>query len=273
MKKQSIAQYLFISMAAFLFLACSQEEEDEKANVPVPLKVVINNGQSSLTRATLSGLSTEFEADDTIGIFIANYNYTRYENVPYVFDGTNWNLAEGEYVPERVSFLEECEYFAYYPYSKSFDGWWPYYYDRDNDGDCTADEFFYNVISSWKPKADQSTKANFNASDLMVGKGTIVSAANGTVSFTLDHKMGLVRMELFNANGGLVTEISSSSSELFSPADTHIPFKVGYEFYYIAKPDVETPYKFLPPVNYLSLQESAVTPTAGHVSYISFVIY
>ena len=96
MKKQSIAQYLSIAMAAFLFMACSQEEEAEKVNVSVPLRVMINNGQSSLTRATLSGLSTEFEADDTIGIFIANEDRTQYDNIPYVFEGTEWNLDKGE---------------------------------------------------------------------------------------------------------------------------------------------------------------------------------
>ena len=118
MKKQSIAQYLCIGMAAFLFMACSQEEEAEKVNVSVPLRVMINNGQSSLTRATLSGLSTEFEADDTIGIYIANEDRTQYDNVPYVFDGTDWYLASGEYVPKRVSFLAGYEYFAYYPYKE-----------------------------------------------------------------------------------------------------------------------------------------------------------
>ena len=242
MKKQSIAQYLCIGMAAFLFMACSQEEEAEKVNVSVPLRVMINNGQSSLTRATLSGLSTEFEADDTIGIFIANEDRTQYDNIPYVFDGTEWNLAKGEYIPQKVSFFDNYEYFAYYPYSKSFNGWWPYYYDRDEDGDCTADEFFYNFIRYWTPRADQSTKANFNASDLMVGKGTIVSAANGTVSFALKHQMGLIRLSYYDwENQQNYEDVSFMDNSYFYDEDNPdeiypIPYNTGKYLYYIAKP-------------------------------------
>jgi hypothetical protein len=267
MKKQSIAQYLCIGMAAFLFMACSQEEEAEKVNVSVPLRVMINNGQSSLTRATLSGLSTEFEADDTIGIFIANEDRTQYDNIPYVFDGTEWNLAKGEYIPKKVSFFDNYEYFAYYPYSKSFNGWWPYYYDRDEDGDCTADEFFYNFIRYWTPRADQSTKANFNASDLMAGKGTILSATTGTVSFTLNHKMGLVRIMFFDPNGIQIDNISNIGSVYF-PEDKnpYIPFNSGQYFYCIVPPGREVP--FLVVIN--EEQETITAADAGHVSNIAF---
>lgn len=271
MKKQSIAQYLCIGLAAFLFMACSQEEEAEKVNFSVPLKVIINNGLSSQTRATLSGLSTDFEVDDTIGIYIANEDRTQYDNVPYVFDGTDWYLASGEYVPKRVSFLTGYEYYAYYPYKESPDGW-PYYNDRDDDGDCTADEFFYSTINYWNPLEDQSTKAKFNASDLMVGKGTIVNAQNGVVSFTLDHKMGLVKIELYNGNGGLVTDISASSAELFT-ADSHIPYKLDNEFYKIAKPNSLFSLLFQPPVDYLDAQLDTVTPRPGRLSRLKYVVY
>lgn len=271
MKKQSIAQYLCIGMAAFLFMACSQEEEAEKVNVSVPLRVMINNGQSSLTRATLSGLSTEFEADDTIGIYIANEDRTQYDNVPYVFDGTDWYLASGEYVPKRVSFLAGYEYYAYYPYKESPDSW-PYYNDEDNDGDCTADEFFSNTINYWNPLEDQSTKANFNASDLMAGKGTIVDAQNGVVSFNLDHKMGLIKIELLNGNGGHITNISASSAELFSD-DSHTPFKIGDEFYQIAKPNQLFSLYFKAPVDYIDAKIDTVTPRPGRLSHLEFVLY
>ena len=270
MKKHSISQYLIIGMTAFSFIACTQEEETERVNEPVPLKVLINQSQSTDTRATLSGLSTEFEAGDVIGIYVENEEYSFYYNIPYVFDGSNWNLASGEYIPKKVSFLSNYHYYAYYPYTESLPGW-PYYNDSNEDGTCTADEFFENVINRWSPEVDQSTKANFNASDLMVGKGTILSATNGTVSFTLNHKMGLVRMKLFNANGGQVTNISASTSDFFT--DANIPFKIGDEFYHISKPGIEAVFIFEPPVDYLNIQQESVVTTGGHVSDISFTAY
>ena len=241
MKKHCIPQYLFIGMAAFLFMACSQEEETEREYEPVPLKVLINQSQSTDTRATLSGLSTEFEAGDTIGIFVENEDYTQYYNVPYVFDGSNWNLASGEYTPKRVSFLSNYHYYAYYPYTKSLPGW-PYYNDSDEDGTCTADDFFENVIDGWTPRADQSTKANFNASDLMVGEGTIVSAANGTVSFALKHQMGLIRLSYYDwENQQNYEDVSFMDNSYFYDEDNPdeiypIPYNTGKYLYYIAKP-------------------------------------
>ncbi len=266
MKKYSIPQYLFIGMAAFLFMACSQEEETERENELVPLKVLINQSQSTDTRATLSGLSTEFEAGDTIGIFVENEDYTQYYNVPYVFDGSNWNLASGEYTPKRVSFLSNYHYYAYYPYTKSLPGW-PYYNDSDEDGTCTADDFFENVIDGWTPRADQSTKANFNASDLMVGEGTILSATTGTVSFTLNHKMGLVRIMFFDPNGIQIDNISNIGSVYF-PEDKnpYIPFNSGQYFYCIVPPGREVP--FLVVIN--EEQETITAADAGHVSNIAF---
>lgn len=253
-------------MAAFLFMACSQEEETERENELVPLKVLINQSQSTDTRATLSGLSTEFEAGDTIGIFVENEDYTQYYNVPYVFDGSNWNLASGEYTPKRVSFLSNYHYYAYYPYTKSLPGW-PYYNDSDEDGTCTADDFFENVIDGWTPRADQSTKANFNASDLMVGEGTILSATTGTVSFTLNHKMGLVRIMFFDPNGIQIDNISNIGSVYF-PEDKnpYIPFNSGQYFYCIVPPGREVP--FLVVIN--EEQETITAADAGHVSNIAF---
>ena len=262
-------------MAAFLFMACSQEEETEREYEPVPLKVLINQSQSTDTRATLSGLSTEFEAGDTIGIFVENEDYTQYYNVPYVFDGSNWNLASGEYTPKRVSFLSNYHYYAYYPYTKSLPGW-PYYNDSDEDGTCTADDFFENVIDGWTPRADQSTKANFDASDLMVGEGTILSATTGTVSFTLNHKMGLVRITIIDSNDGPIDDISGYYSPDLFPAsgNPYIPYNNGKYFYSIVPPGREVPFFFdgsrRPDDN---PEEEITAADAGHVTDIFFTNY
>ena len=240
MKKHSFAQYLFIGMSAFLFIACSQEEETEMMNDTVQLKVLINESQST-TRASLSGLSTTFEAGDTIGIFVTNKDYSQYYNVPYVFDGSNWNLAAGEYIPKRVSFLSDYLYFAYYPYLDSLPGW-PYYDDSDEDGTCSDEEFFKSVIERWTPQTDQSTKAKFNASDLMVGKGTIINAQNGTVSFALKHQMGLIRLSYFDwVNQQNYEDVSFMGNSYFYDEDNPdeiypLPYNAGNYLYFIAKP-------------------------------------
>ena len=106
----------------------------------------------------------------------------------------------------------------------------------------------------------------------MAGKGTIVDAQNGIVSFNLDHKMGLIKIELLNGNGGHITNISASSAELFSD-DSHTPFKIGDEFYQIAKPNQLFSLYFKAPVDYIDAKIDTVTPRPGRLSRLEFVLY
>lgn len=230
--------YLVISMTVILLAACSQDEMEQKEETQQELRVMVNHPSSISTRASVNGLATSFESGDKIGVFVIDEIGDPIKiNVAYRYDGTNWVLDDPS---EKVYYSPNCSYYAYYPYvEKDEDDWYDliyFYMDAPT-------EFFSDFISSWEPQLDQSTLANFNASDLMIGKGTDYSKT-ASVSFTLDHQMGLVMLDYVDwESDEVVSDISSMDSRYYfynedaDEEDCPIPYNPGGQyFYYIAKP-------------------------------------
>lgn len=225
-------------MTVILLAACSQDEMEQKEETQQELRVMVNHPSSISTRASVNGLATSFESGDKIGVFVIDEIGDPIKiNVAYRYDGTNWVLDDPS---EKVYYSPNCSYYAYYPYvEKDEDDWYDliyFYMDAPT-------EFFSDFISSWEPQLDQSTLANFNASDLMIGKGTDYSKT-ASVSFTLDHQMGLVMLDYVDwESDEVVSDISSMDSRYYfynedaDEEDCPIPYNPGGQyFYYIAKP-------------------------------------
>ena len=230
--------YLVMSMTVILLAACSQDEMEQKEETLPELRVMVNHPSSISTRASVNGLATSFESGDKIGVFVIDEIGDPMKiNVAYRYNGTNWVLDDPS---EKVYYSPNCSYYAYYPYvEKDEDDWYDLiYFYKD-----ASTEFFSDFISSWKPQLDQSTLANFNASDLMIGKGTDYSKT-ASVSFTLNHQMGLVMLDYVDwESDEVVSDISSMDSRYYfynedaDEEDCPIPYNPGGQcFYYIAKP-------------------------------------
>ena len=166
------------------------------------------------TRAAYSGYSLSFESGDKIGVYVLGRNLLE-SNVCFTYNGTSW-------VPEKnIEYCDEYTYYAYYPYVA--DAYAPDFSQE------TVDNMFAEYITDEGnkfQKADQSVKANFNASDLMIGSG--ICDGSGAVAFTLDHKKGLAVFE------------GSYDASIFS--GDNLPYTVGSKGYYMMKAD--TAYAF-----------------------------
>ena len=236
-------------MAAGIFItSCSQEnnENPERENKQC-LSLSVSPEQWSgegLTRATYSGFSessgnktfqTSFQSGDAIGIFACDKTgKVAIANRKYTYNGSTWNAEEPI---EYITGLGSYSFFAYYPWQETLTGAPAINTTPDVS---SADSFFASVISSWTPAADQSNVTKFTDQDLMVAKGT-----NSTpyfhevqVAFNLAHKMGL-----------LVTKASLSYYDEDDPSDTwevtqtfspNIPYAIGSNYYFLAKPGVAT---------------------------------
>ena len=230
--------YLVMSMTVILLAACSQDEMEQKEETLPELRVMVNHPSSISTRASVNGLATSFESGDKIGVFVIDEMGDPMKiNVAYRYNGTNWVLDDPS---EKVYYSPNCSYYAYYPYvEKDEDDWYDLIYFYTD----ASTEFFSDFISSWEPQLDQSTLANFNASDLMIGKGTDYSKT-ASVSFTLNHQMGLVMLDYVDwESDEVVSDISSMDSRYYfynedaDEEDCPIPYNPGGQyFYYIAKP-------------------------------------
>ena len=166
------------------------------------------------TRAAYSGYSLSFESGDKIGVYVLGRNILE-SNVCFTYNGTAW-------VPDQeIEYSDDYTYYAYYPYVAAA-------YAPDFS-QAEIDDMFAEYINDEGNKfhrADQSVKAAFNASDLMIGQGEC--DGNGTVAFTLGHKKGLAVFTGSYADG------------IFS--GDNIPYTVDTKGYYLMKADV--PYTF-----------------------------
>lgn len=140
------------------------------------------------SRATDSGLTTTFEDEDKIGLFVVNNdNKVLYANVPYTKSGKEWTAEQNvrtKGYPVRV--------FAYYPYVE----------DAEITGkvDATAQDasaFFQTYIEELDI-TDQSTPELYRQADVMACMVEIenVEAARKELTLTMNHLMGLVVVKL-----------------------------------------------------------------------------
>lgn len=236
-------------MAAEIFItSCSQEngENSERENKQcLSLSVAPEQWSGEgLTRATYSGFSessgnktfqTTFQSGDAIGIFACDKTgKVTITNKKYTYNGSTWNTEEPI---EYITGLGNYSFFAYYPWQETLTGAPAINTTPDVS---SADSFFASVISLWTPAADQSNVTKFTAQDLMVAKGTnsMPYFHEVQVAFNLAHKMGL-----------LVTKASLSYYDEDNPSDTwedtqtfspNIPYAIGSNYYFLAKPGVAT---------------------------------
>lgn len=134
---------------------------------------------------------TIFEEGDCIGVYVVDDQTHQIEqaNVPYHYLGQMWDSDSG------IAFSASGKsYYAYFPYQENPAGA-PTAGTSFSGSDAAV--FFNSLISGWTVQADQSTQANYVASDLMVGKATVTDNDGTTeVAFQMDHQMGLVVLNL-----------------------------------------------------------------------------
>lgn len=164
--------------------SCMKEESFSPIGnaTPVELRVVADNFVSTqgATRASDAGYVTTFTSGDQIGIFAikTSNNVVLDKNIPYKYNGTAWVPVNAtNTVHSYDSYLDDVTYFAYYPYSA----------DMDN---ATSEA---DIQANFTPKPDQSTYANYTASDLMTGVGTLSATGTPrTLTLELKHRMTLL---------------------------------------------------------------------------------
>ena len=210
--------YVTCLLMGVILSACSEEIANDlgyKNGIQVE---VSNSDMGGMTRMAYAGLTQSFENTDAIGLYVVNRSTGAVvlSNVKYTFNGTAWSTST------FVECYNGYDYYAYYPWVSS-----PYTPDFSKSG---VDAIFSNFITDSSNKfykTDQSTKANFQASDLMIAKGSL-SGAN-TVSFMMGHKRGLA---VFDGEDALSATFTGN-----------IPYTISDKKYFLMKPSTNTEFK------------------------------
>ena len=178
------------------------------------------------TRADYSGFPvTTFEEGDAIGVYALSGTSAIASNVKFT------KQADGSWLPaSAVVYNPDYTYYAYYPWVSSTPS-----FSASGSG---ADGKFANFTNSstfWK--ADQSTKANFTASNLMWAQGVVTGTR--TIKFTMIHKRGLAIIsgavnQWYYAN-------NTSTKYTLTPVITgNIPYTLDGTRYFLMYPNTLT---------------------------------
>ena len=185
----------YISFAAFgaalvLATGCSQDIENNIVNEEsTPINFTIG-GEGVITRTSTvenaSGYKTSFLAGDQIGIYATGITAAA-SNVLYAVnsDGSSLNST----TPINLKKNETAQVYAYAPYVEG----------------QTAEKVSFEV------KDDQSTLANFNASNFLTTSVADVTANNASISLSFKPRMALIRVEMQGELGKTATKVTANA--------------------------------------------------------------
>ena len=181
------------SLACALILmlaACTSDALDELPPAGTdpdarPLTITVSDGgmyATGQTRAQERGYSTVFTEGDRIGLYVVKDGTLEVKNLCLTLQGGKWTLPAGT---SQLFYSPDKSYHAYYPYRK----------DGDLNGKVLPgdEDFFKLVVEAWSVKDNQSTYAQYTASDLMTARGMY---NNHTLSFAMEHRMSLLILQV-----------------------------------------------------------------------------
>lgn len=180
-------------LAVCLLSACQTDDYEPTAGTSgesemISLTVSTNDfavTSETSTRAADNGKTTTFENGDRVGLIVLNTTGDIIaNNLPYKFDGSNWNFDTGNGEGKQPAFYDPSlnTYIVYYPY--------------DAAANQTTSVDALKALNVFAPQEDQSTEDAYRQSDLMVWsssgkpmKQITAALAHVRNSFSLDAKV------------------------------------------------------------------------------------
>lgn len=216
-------KYLILPIAAMLFAACSNDSEIGKAenSAPVPIHLGTSMQVASTRSNDQTIQSTELKAGQTVGVYIyfkdanttnATYSYG-YKNIAYTVDVDHTTDA----TPGRAGdlLLVTAGDQPYYPELKTqnvdiyaFSPRTGVYTSTGELNTLTAQDVFATA-------ADQTTEANYIASDFVWGKAANV--ANGTataIEIPLEHMLSKININIAPGDGMTLAKLDKAKITL-----------------------------------------------------------
>lgn len=200
-------------------LSSVQSQASDILKLTVSANDFVSDGTNS-TRAVDYGAVTTFENGDRVGIIILDgNNELLYNNVPYKYNGSEWSFDSGNVEGKGSCYYhpKASTYIVYYPYNELANG-------------CKS---FDDLKEQFKPQTNQSTKADYRASDLMVWQYNGIPSKKLTAK--LNHayaSVSLVPTARYVLDDGndtpykfLAMDISDVSMTISD--DVFVPYKAG----------------------------------------------
>ena len=221
-----------------------------------------------------------WQAGDKIGMYVvdADGKKLKHKNVPVTYDGANWNIdhttAEG-----TIYKLPGESFYFYYPYSNVSNGQPTGYPEQCPELKASAPVFFEGVIDYFDYKKDQSTLANFLATDLQVARAEDDGRAS-MIKATMLRQVGLARFKFatsktipqtitytYSGANATTNTKSTSGSVTIAPSTNFVTNKPylgnNATYYFFTKPNEATTFNSNPSDTNHWLEAVVITLGAG----------
>ena len=187
--------YMALTAVMMTLAACSQDDELQN-DAPKPTAIefeIFDGGYADVqTRTVEDGYRTTFVAGDVCGLYTyRSEDGNMYTNVKLTAEEGDDGKIVWKADDNSVCNTNWDKYFIYYPYRENIS-------NITIGNGYTDTDVFANLISSWTLEKDQSTYANYTASDLMTAEGTATKLGDGRlkISFSMTHRMALAVIEV-----------------------------------------------------------------------------
>lgn len=190
---------ILLALAAAMVLVCSCDKDGTEPNSPAPTptpqpaKIPIKLS-TTISKVTDSG----YESGDMIGIYTVNYvdgkagtlanSGNHLDNIKFTFDGSNWTPEKQVYWLDQTT---KADFYCYYPYTGSV---------------ANVSGLAFSV------KEDQSTTANYKASELIWGKTSGAAPSANPVNILTNHALSNIIIYVTPGNG--YTEETLAAEEI-----------------------------------------------------------
>ncbi|GAB6013479.1 beta strand repeat-containing protein [Viscerimonas tarda] len=207
--KQIMTRTFILLAGIALFAACNDDDNvvetgHDLGALQINVSMTGFTSGSPETRTTDAGYTTSFATGDSIGITVIQDGVIKEDNIPYKYNGTNWNPVAA---PADIYTAGIVTYLVYYPYSAAMNG-------KTSEAD---------IVAAFTPKTNQSAPADYAASDLLTGTGSL---SGSTLTATLTHALALVEVSL--PAGASAPTLKINGGGVLTPSTT--------TFRYIAAP-------------------------------------
>ena len=192
-------QFIYAALFALPVIGCSSEQADApEPDVPEPVQIPIslNCGITTLaTRATDTG----FEKNDCIGLYVVNYDGenagtlqsegNHVDNMKFTYNGS-WTPDTPIYWKDDTT---PADFYGYYPYAAT---------------PANVEAVPITAMS------DQSTEANYKASDFLWGKTLKVTPTEKAVGITLNHLLSCAVVKVTAGNGFTTEDLEQADIQV-----------------------------------------------------------
>ena len=191
--------FILAATVCTILSSCSSKSEvPEPTPTPQPTpevqaQIPINLSIGNYTRAN----DTAFASGDKVGIYVVNYNGStagtlaasgnHVTNMQFTYSNSAWTPASAIYWKDDTT---HADFYAYYPYNAS--------------ANTSAHAF--------SVQTDQSTEANYWASDFLWGKATNIAPTKEAVPITTNHSFSNILVYL-EAGDGFTAETLAAATK------------------------------------------------------------